>query len=50
MLKRIVKRFVCGHEKTVLVKVEGEGINTVFSNKCLCCGQIITSSIKVKTK
>lgn len=50
MLRRIIKRFVCEHEKTMLIKVEGEGINTIFTKKCLYCGYNITDTIKVKTK
>lgn len=50
MLKLIIKRIVCEHDNMILSKVKGEGLNTVFFKKCLCCGYVITDTIKVKTK
>ena len=50
MLKRIIKKIICEHKKTIFINVKGEGKDTVFLKKCLCCGHIMTDTIKVKTK
>ena len=50
MLRSMIKRFICGHNQTILVDVKGQGKDTIFTKKCLCCGCTLTDTIKVKTK
>lgn len=50
MLRSMIKRFICGHNQTILVDVKGQGKDTIFTEKCLCCGSTLIDTIKVKTK
>lgn len=50
MLRGMIKRFICKHSQTILVDVKGQGKDTVFIEKCLCCGYTLKDTIKVKTK
>lgn len=50
MLKQAIKKFVCEHDEMIIVKVRGDGINTMFLKKCLHCGYVVADTIKVKTK
>lgn len=50
MLKSIIKKFLCSHRNLILMDVEGNGMNTKYTYKCIDCGNITVNNIRVKTK
>lgn len=50
MLKQIIKKLICNHERMVFVGADGEGENTRLIHRCPFCGHIVVESVKVKTK
>ena len=48
MLRSMIKRFICGHNQTILVDVKGQGKDTIFTEKCLCCGRTLIDNIKTR--